>query len=376
MLNGEGKNNKTATPIRPLVLFLLLMSAGMFNLLTAPSAAAAGFSTNFNTAGMDNATFYNSWSGGCNFAGNCGGGYLDNGDPTAFHERAELIGGQWYFHAIVGDPATGFAQESYTRISGNAGNYSCSTIITCDMNNAFSPDGAGMDRAVTAPNSTATNVRSSYGTLGSFMVGIANAGNPLDSVHISGTGGYDPSRSVFHMVLVSPNGDMAMDVNKPFLDKKPIISQTVQDGNLSSTFVADMTKISYADMNTPIKIINNQTLNDPTIPGSGAANFDMLNAQQSDVSAGRYTFTKPANYGWNEPANGWDTPGSYFTLGVYTYYDAPTGFDVYNTDWTSFFNYDQNALACLRPDGTYVRADEGKASFAGGPTGVGSCPGH
>jgi len=252
------------------------------------------------------------------------------------------------------------------------------------MADGWSPDGAGMERAVLTPNSTKSQVKGDYSNLNSFMVGIASAGNPLDSVHISGNGGLDPSRSVFHMVLVSPNGDMAMDVNKPFLDKKPIISQTVQEGGMTSTFVADMTMLRYSEMNKAAPVMNSLVFDDPSIPGNGAANFDMANSQQSDISAGRFTFTKPAGYGWNT-AKGWDTPGSYFTLGVYTYYDAPTGFDVYNADWASYFEYDQNALGCLRGGGRYVRQDEGKGSYqgdnvfgdgAGGPTGIGSCPGH
>jgi hypothetical protein len=384
MLYGKDTTKKV-TLIRPPVLFLFLLSCGMLNPLTLP-IAAAGFNTNFNTDGISGA-FYNNWNGACLYAGNCPSNYLGNGDPTAFFERAEQINGSWYFHAIVGDPATGFAQESYTRISGNAASITggCTTPVSCDMANGFSPDGAGMDRAVVTPNSTKTNINGQYGQLDDFMEGIGNAGNPLDSVHISGNGGYDPTRSVFHMVMVSPDGDMSMDVNKPFLDKKPIISQTIQDGGMTSTFVADMSKLSYAQMNSPIKIINTTTFDDPTIPGNGAANFDMLNAQQSDVTAGRFTFTKPSNYGWNHPTQGWDYPQSYFTLGIYSYYGG-NGFDVYNADWASFFDYAQNAIACNRGGGLHVRIDEGKASYkgdnavspgtAGGPTGIGSCPGH
>jgi len=382
MLNGEGKKRATLI-IRPPALFLLLLSAGLFNPLTVPSAAAVGFSTNFNTYGMQGG-FYATWNGGCPYGDQaCATGYLGNADPTPFYEKAEKINGEWYFHAIVGDPATGFAQESYTRLGGNANNAGPPSF---NMADGWSPDGAGMDRAVVTPNSTKSAVNGDYGTLNSFMIGIGNVGNPLDSVHISGTGGNDPSRSVFHMVLVSPNGDMAMDVNKPFLDKKPIISQTVQDGGMTSTFVADMTMLSYSEMNKAAPVMNSLVLDDPSIPGNGAANFDMANAQQSDITAGRFTFTKPAGYGWNT-AQGWDTPGSYFTLGVYTYYDAPTGFDVYNADWASYFEYDQNALACRRTGGEFVRQDEGKsfyqgdgpfdhATTGGGPTGIGSCPGH
>ena len=178
---------------------------------------------------------------------------------------------------------------------------------------------------------------------------------------MSGTGTGDPTETVFRMVLTSAKGDMSMEVSKPFLDKKPLISQTVQDGSMSSTFVADMRAISYSDMNTPVPIVNDLKISDPTL--AGAADFEMSLSQHSTVTAGRYTYTPGA--GWNNP-NGWDNPGSSFTPGQYTYFDS-TGFDPFNYDWASNFHYDENAYNCAHAQINISRND-----LAGGA----SCPGH
>jgi hypothetical protein len=377
MLESVDKN-KSTTFIRPLVLWLVLLSAGMFNSLVATSVHAAaqtatGFSTNFSTVGNGGAdALQYTNGGGCSFAQSCGSPYLNNGDPTAFYQEVVNVGGKSYFHVIVGDPASGFAQESWTPgAEGRTSNNGFTSTGTVGLQAAFNPNAAGMDRA--SVNDPTFNGDAEVSN--SYMILYGNLADPFNSVHRSGNGGADPSNAIFHMVLTSPNGDMAMDVNKPFLDKKPIITQTVQDGGMTATYVADMTKLSYSDMNTPINIINNVTFNDPSIPGNGSANFDMANSQQSDITAGRYTFTKGPGYGWQNAANGWDTIGSSFTLGTYAYYGAATGFDVYTTDWASFFIYSQNAIGCKSTAVPYyvkfIREDEGK-----GIGSLGSCPGH
>jgi len=356
----------------------------MFNPLITTSVHAAaqtatGFATNFNLVNpgiITGSGILKLSGGGCSFGQNCGTGFLNNGDPTAFYQEVVNVGNKSYFHVIVGDPTTGFAQESWTPgAEGRSGNF-FSTGST-SLQAAFNSDAAGMDRAsVNDPAFNGlTSVSSNWGSPANYMEAYSNAGDPFNSVHRSGNGGADPSNAIFHMVLISADGDMSMDVNKPFLDKKPIISQTVQDGGMTATYVADMTKLSYSDMNTPINIINNVTFDDPTIPGNGSANFDMANSQQSDVTAGRFTFTKGPGYGWQNAANGWDTIGSSFTLGTYSYYGAATGFDVYTTDWASFFDYDQNVIGCLSTAVAYtvvdIRQEEGK-----GVGSLGSCPGH
>ena len=384
-LNNHKKNieiTRSGSSVLNSLLFAcgILMSLGATS-VHAASQSATGFSTNFSPVGnKGSGSILTTDGGGCSFAQDCGSPYLNNGDPTAYYQETVEVGGLYYFHVIIGDPASGFAQESWTPgAEGRTSNNGFTSTGTVGLQAAFNPNAAGMERDTTYVNDPTFNstaeVSNSYSTLTSYMILYGNLADPFNTVHRSGNGGADPSNAIFHMVLISPNGDMAMDVNKPFLDKKPIITQTVQDGGMSAVYVADMTKLSYSDMNTPINIINNVTFDDPSIPGNGSANFDMANSQQSDITAGRYTFTKGPGYGWQNAANGWDTVGSSFTLGTYSYYGTATGFDVYTTDWTSFFEYDQNAIACVSTAVNYfvkdIRQEEGK-----GIGSLGSCPGH
>lgn len=325
--------------------------------LAAPPATAPNFSTNFNTSAFSPGQGFNTGNGGCGFA-QCSTGQIGNGDPTPFYQQVVSINNSLYFHVLTGDPAAGFAEESYTPFGAGNG--------ASDGSNLFggnNPFGAGNEMSVMAPNWT-PNIQNRPSADYSLMHSVSNLGNPLDTLHISGDGGANPNHAIFRMVLTSSAGDMSLEVSKPFLDKKPVISQTVQDGTLSSQFVADMTKLGYSDSKTPAPVKINMVLNDPTIPGAGAADFTMARAQQTYVTAGRYTFTPGS--GWNN-STGWDQAGSAFDLGTYNYVGG-AGFNPFTMDWTTFFNYDQNALACQRP-GVPTRIDDGSG-------GVGSCPGH
>ena len=305
---------------------LLLACVVGFASIYTSLGLAAGFTTNF----VPNGSGYS-----INVTGYCGYGGcqsdIGNGDPTPFGIRVENIDGVNYFHTLVGDPATGFAVESYTRVNGlNASN-------SIDSNGtAFSPDGGGNERSVIGTGAAATP---------SFLQNSMNMSNSLGNPLVSGTGSVDPNYTVFRMVLNDPDAGMSMDVSKPFLDKKPLISQTVQDGTMKSVFVADERALSYSDSSTPAPVSNTLVINDPLLPTAGAADFEMALAQIPDVTAGRYTFTRGT--GWNDPTLGWNTPGSTFGEGTYTYVGAQ-GFDPLSFNWASVFNYDDNSVACTR----------------------------
>jgi len=350
------------SPLSSLVgLSLCLVAAlvpGTAQVHAAP-ANAAGFETNFDTSAFGPTNAFYTGNAGCGFAQGCGTtSNLSNGDPTPFYQQVVDINGTSYFHVMVGDPASGFAEESYTPFA--AGNGSADGTSLQGDNNPF---GAGNEMSVLDPTWSSSPGHSTPSRDYNLLTSVGNVGNPLDTVHKSGNGGGDPTHAVFRMVLTSSAGDMSMDVVKPFLDKKPRISQTVQDGTLSSQFVADMTKLSYSDDKTPAEVKIHQVISDSSIPGIGAGDFNMSQAQQSYVTAGRYTFTPGT--GWNN-ATGWDSPGSSFDLGTYTY-EGGQGFDPFTVNWATFFKYDQNATACVRSN-PLARNSEG----AGG---VGSCPG-
>jgi hypothetical protein len=306
--------------------WLLLSIAGLMSMYSS-CIYAAGFSTNF----QPDATIWNGANTGYCTYGACTS-HIGNTDPTPMGMTIVNIGGVYYFHAIVGDPATGFAVESYTRAAG----LDVANSIP-NTGGPFTPDGGGNERIVigdTAANNT------------SFLQNSLNMSNSLGNYQVSGTGGTNPNFTVFRMVLNDPAGGMSIDVSKPFLDKKPLISQTVQDGSMKSVFVADERGLGYSDSSTPAPVTNTLVLNDPALPTTGAADFEMALAQSPDVTAGRFIFTPGT--GWNDPTLGWNTPGSTFGQGTYTYVGGQ-GFDPLNFNWASVFNYADNVTGCEAP---------------------------
>jgi hypothetical protein len=301
----------------PKILTLIALSLVLFI-----SPAKAAFDLNFNrpstpsNGGVAPSFVLNS----CDPGTSCSGG-----DGSAFLQEVLNIDGTAYWHNIVGEVSSGFAMEYYTRFAQGTTTFAL----------PFNPDAGGHEQAYYG--SICQNVPQ-------FSSGLkcGNATDPLNVSHdvrYSGTGSTNPSRTVFRMIV--SDTDMDMEVYKPLLDRKPLITQTVNDGTLQSLFVADMRAISYSDMNTPVPIINNMTLNDPDLPQTGAADFSMAMAEQSTITAGRFKFT--AGAGWNT-GNGWDVIGSAFDKGTYTYIDS--GFDPYTADWKSYFDSSQNSVVC------------------------------
>ena len=326
----------------------------MFVVVYSPSVFAAGFSTNFQPSSPN-------WNGAdatgfCPFAdSDCTTQFqLGNGDPTPFELTLVTVNGQKYFHTIVGDPASGFAIESYTPWAAGP-NLQNGDVVEGN----YSPSGGGNEASVIG-NPPAVRTLA-------YIQGHMNAGNPFVNVHASGTGSQDPSKTVVRMVLTSADGTMSLEYYKPFLDRKPLITQTIEDGGLTGVFSVDMRDIGYQDINTPGKVTNNLVINDPNIP-DGSGNFEMALAQAPDITAGRFTFQ--AGAGWNS-TDGWESPGSSFALGTYTYLSSESGFDPYTFDWASVFDHSQNALNCARQalNGVY-RDGIDTSAFGGGA----SCP--
>ncbi len=360
MLNRKGKSNASSTPAR-IGICLQAFLFVMFSLLMTAGATAADLPINFKPNvgssiwDLDN-------------MGTCGYGQCStqsgNGDPTPFTENIVYLNGDPYFHTIVGNPATGFAIEAYTRAGTSTLQGTAPNQEIPSAGGGFSLDGGGnLTSVIGDVNPTALN----------SVHQLLNSSNPLGDHNVSGTGGNAPDHSVFRMVMTSAKGDMSLEVSKPFLDKKPLISQTVQDGSMTSSFIADERGLTYSQDGTAAPVTNNLVLNDPSIPGAGSANFSMAKSQpkQSLVTAGRFTFTPGA--GWNasgdpslasDPSLGWDTSGSTFDFGTYNYID-PVGFQPLTFDWSTVFDYSQNAIACTTGSGANGFTRENSGSFGG-----------
>lgn len=284
-------------------------------------------------------------------------------DGTRFNLDTVNIGGQEYFHVVVEDSNSDFRQESYTSaVVLDATTPACTNTSGCVR--SFSPDSGGMERSMIGNRELQFGVLLETGKIGAWNPynRVGNARDPFgrkqftrqpdfsvketvlpvsERYRISGTGTMNPSRTVLRMQASDAN--VSIEVNKPFLDKKPVITQTLTADNVTSTFVADMTNSTYADINLDAAFTNTLVVTDPDLPIPGGADFTMSQAQKPNVTAGKYTYAP--GKGWSAPSDtagsrGWDVDGSTFDPGTYTYSEG--NFDVLNIDWTSFFDPLQN----------------------------------
>lgn len=326
--------------------------------LFAAAAQAGEFQFNFDPNSSGTALI-----GGVNvtngtFAGN---------DGTRFYQEAIDVDGVTYIHVVVGDPALGFSQESYT--ASTIQDLYADPWRATAFGRPYSLHSGGNERRLIGdfPTNQDTIVARRFGNASSpfgatYFPSAEDQKNgnavPLEvdeRYRVSGVGTMDPTRMVLRLQVT--DGDMSQEVFKPFLDRKPRISQTVADDTLSSEFVADMRGLTYRDINRAAPVINKMAINDPDMPGGGAgASFDMSVAEKSYVTAGRYIFSRTGRfsevtdpetgavttltkYGWQK-GGGWDESGSVFNPGVYTY--ADDGFDPLSIDWTRYFDPAQN----------------------------------
>ncbi len=145
----------------------------------------------------------------------CGGTGTDN---TPYIVEVIDTGGDKYWHQILGDPNTGWAQEVYYKNSGSG--------------------------------SSQGGIQSPSGGKGGGTMKTNNATRPLHTDHtISGNGTGDPTSIAIRMYL---NKDgVELDFFKGEFDKKPMITQTVTIPDVLRTeFQIDMRNLNYSTANT------------------------------------------------------------------------------------------------------------------------------
>lgn len=272
------------------------------------------------------------------------GGGLNGNDGTRLIQEKVSIGGTDYMHLVIGQTSSGFVQESYIT----------ALLATPFGGRPFSPDSGGNERALIGDQATldlsGSNIKLQPGRLfgnakDPFGVTVdpASGFSPYD---LSGNGTGNPTRATLRTVV--SDGEMSMEVFKPMLERKPLVTQEINDGEISVDYQSDTRAIGYSDLNRAGTVSNRTSVNAPDMPSAGAADFDMSMTQRSLVTAGQYSYS--AGAGWSAPSDpsgsgGWDVDGSTFDEGTYTYVDG-NGFDVYAVDWSGFFNYSQNAAKC------------------------------
>lgn len=216
---------------------------------------------------------------------NCGHGGGSDPDKTPFLQ--EIVRGadnRNYYHVIVGDPDSGFAQEVFIMASG----------------------------------------RSWQGGTGSASGGIAftaNSQNPLANAAVSGNATGNPTRVVMQQII--DDGGTRQEFLKSEFLFKPLITHTLDSAGVHMEFTADMRRLSLADMTTAAAVTNRIVFDD-----QAAGNFDLaFDAPQSHVTAGQYLW---------KPGSG---PGQ--SGGSWQYQDG-SAFDPTLVDWIFFRHAEEN----------------------------------
>jgi len=247
---------------------------------------------------------------------------------TPFIFERVLDGTTPYYHLVVGDPASGFAQEVYIQagypaLTGGA----CRGPVTCSGTAAaIGPDfsASGGDTAV------------SFGFEG-------NGFDPLSSdAAASGNSSGNPARVQMRQLVT--DGDLTVDFVKDKYAEKPSITNTIDAPDLNATLVINsagnpLNSAATASAVTNIVELRGSDLPpDVSAPGGGpsAVRFDMAtDAQDSTVTAGRYSYTAGSG------------PGG--SSGTYSYTDPAKNSVNINPDWNSYFD-DREANPWSYPD--------------------------
>ncbi len=291
------------------------------------------------------------------FPGNCGidgqsssmcvigQGSIDP-DTTPFYQGRVSIDGNNYWHIIVGDPANGFAMESYVPVSGLLS-------ATGGKPSDFFPRDTDLE----------TVSGNGWDPLGL---------DPSRNFDYTGNGSADPTKVVLRQVMGgiwdadtqtwSCGGEaFCSEFLKEEMAFKPKITQTINDvpGMMISDFELDMSSISYNDDSTAGTIKNTLIITDPDMPTPypNAGDFDMMTDRQagySTVTGGRYTYTPACTNPTTCWSDGNIRDGDWdFEEGSYSYVAGDA--DPLNYEWDVYWNPDQNPIG----PGNEAKCDSG-----------------
>jgi len=178
-------------------------------------------------------------------------------DPTPFLQEVVYVEGTRYYHSIVGDPESDFAQEVYIQASG-----------CCFQASRF------------------------Y-----FPKSASNRRGPTE-----GSGSGNPNRMVMRNMV--SDEQMTQWFLKDALLFKPLITQVVTDADVKMDFKIDMTMLDYGTIDTPGLVSNQFELLKDNHGTSGDYDNNDIPGFFSDksevsqtVSGGQYTYTAGSDEG-------------------------------------------------------------------------------
>ena len=216
--------------------------------------------------------------------------------------------GLGYWHYLLGDPASGFAQEVYIRASSS----SCGQGTICSSSGGTT--GFGSNNLLGANNTTSSGN------------GTANPNNVIMRQVLDGT--WDGSTSTW-----TCDTAYCSEFIKDTYANKPKITQEMNDTSFATQFILDMSAISLSDDTTSLTVTNGstgatgasltnmQTVYDST--SSSVFSFDMaLDGEVTYVNGGQYKYTTGT--------------GRLGASGTYTYVDG--SFNPMTIDYSPFLD--------------------------------------
>jgi len=228
------------------------------------------------------------------------------------------VQGTRYLHMIIGDPASGFAQDVYIRGTANAtDSYSVSTWA--------------------AEHNTGFNSDPTVGT-GPLQGGGNGSAHPEKVMVRQILGGrWDDTAKTWHCDTTN----FCSEFLKENLLTKPKITQKVFEPDMTSEFVLDMRTVGYNDMSTQLSMVNKVDVTSEVFFYGDEGHFDIAEervykgftqnsviTKNSVVTAGRYTYQETADV---------ETFGA---GGTYQYWDDSV--DIQAIDWCTYYVRDQN----------------------------------
>lgn len=213
---------------------------------------------------------------------------------TPFIYERSFDGASAYYHMILGDPNSGFAQEVYIQVGSG----------TFQGFNGIGPGGS-------ASSGTGTPAGNNNDPLGVVTTDT-----------VTGNSSGNPQRVQMQQVL--SDGELSATFLKNAYLSKPTITNEIDSTDVTATVVIDASGIPYTSSATPATVTNTVEVHDPNIPAA-AAQFDMAtDAQNSHVTAGQYTYTPGSGIGTNLGSRG-----------TYTYIEGSANV---TPDWSSYFD--------------------------------------
>jgi hypothetical protein len=312
---------------------ILFVSLSVSALLLDMPSSQAEFVLNFKPVGSSDGGSRRSGFGDVTF-GTCGdgsrssGGFYSGsrfgsggGGGLCMSQEIVSENGVDYYHILIGDPSTDdFAMDTYIRTA------SCQNA---DWNQCR--DGS---RPASSSDGNPSNLR--------------NFSDPFDPSAGSGTG--NPTRVYMRQINNGPG--FQQEYLKAKMAYKPIITQSIVNGEYSDHMVIDMTNSTLGDMTTVGNVDLTVIVRDSSSPdNSVVSDFDLQrDADNLKISAGLWKYDAGSG------------PGG--SSGTYTYaYDS---FDVYSVDWYIYCDTSVSGNDCQRKSSGGGSGWGGGGSWGGG----------